>query len=246
VLEYFKWFQSRLKLQAVTRVMPLGGNTVFFRRQFLEEMNARYGTWWDERCLTEDCKIGILASLLGSKIDVVYVDHMVTREETPASLGAFLRQRVRWMQGFIQVFFERDWLRLPTLTQRVLAVYVLGFQFFQAFTAVFAPVALALALYHKSPVTVALLATVPLALGVLSVTLDVVMLSQFGRAFGQKVRFRDYLGLVAGSYPYQIILSIAALWALLRYALGRDNWVKTHHGGAHLAGETRKPAVALR
>jgi cellulose synthase/poly-beta-1,6-N-acetylglucosamine synthase-like glycosyltransferase len=241
VLEYFKWFQSRLKLQAVTRVMPLGGNTVFFRRQFLLALENRYGQWWDESCLTEDCKIGVLASVLGATIDVVYVDHMVTQEETPPSLGAFLRQRVRWMQGFVQVFFEGDWLDLPTLTQRVLAVYVLGFQFFQAFTAVFAPVALALALVHKSAVTVALLATIPLALGILSVALDVVMLSQFGRTFGQKVRLRDYLGLIAGAYPYQIILSIAAVWALIRFAVGRNNWVKTRHQGAHLGAE---PEVA--
>lgn len=239
VLEYFKWFQSRLELQAVTRVMPLGGNTVFFRRQFLDAVKERYGTWWDERCLTEDCKIGIVASVLGCTIDVVYLDHMVTREETPSSLGAFVRQRVRWMQGFIQVFFEGDWLALPTRTQRVLAVYVLGFQFFQAFTAVFAPLALVLALVHKAPVAIALLATVPLALGVLSVMLDVVMLAKFGRAFAQKVRLRDYAGLVAGSYPYQMVLSVAALWASVRFALGRDDWVKTHHSGAHLA-------VALR
>jgi putative flippase GtrA len=43
VLEYFKWFQSRLKLQAAVRVMPLGGNTVFFRREFLDALHRRYG-----------------------------------------------------------------------------------------------------------------------------------------------------------------------------------------------------------
>lgn len=237
VLEYFKWFQSRLKLQAVTRVMPLGGNTVFFRREFLDALKRRYGTWWDERCLTEDCKIGILASVLGAKVDVVYLDHLVTREETPQSLRAFVHQRVRWMQGFIQVFFDGDWLDLPTRTQRILAVYVLGFQFFQAFTAAFAPVALALALVYKAPVGVALLATVPLALGLLSIALDLVMLAKFGRAFGQKVRLRDYAGLVLGSFPYQLVLSFAALWALIRFSLGRRDWVKTRHHGAHLVAE---------
>ena len=244
VLEYFKWFQSRLKLQAATRVMPLGGNTVFFRREFLESLEAHYGTWWDEDCLTEDCKIGMLASVMGFSIDVVYVDNMVTHEETPDTLAGFLRQRVRWMQGFIQVFFEHDWLRLPTVTQRVLAVYVLGFQFFQAFAALFAPVALALALYHKAPVAIALLATIPLALGVLSVILDVVLLHDFGRSFQQDVRLRDYVGLVLGSYPYQVLLSTAAVWALFRFALGRNNWVKTRHQGAHFGHAERAHATA--
>jgi cellulose synthase/poly-beta-1,6-N-acetylglucosamine synthase-like glycosyltransferase len=234
VLEYFKWFQSRLKLQAATRVMPLGGNSVFFRRPFLEALHARYGTWWDEDCLTEDCKIGIMASVLGYHVDVVYVDDLVTREETPETLRAFVRQRVRWMQGFVQVFGEGEWLRLPTLTMRVLAVYVLGFQFFQAFTAVLAPVALLLALTHKAPIAVALLSTVPLALGLLAVLLDVLLLHQFGRAFAERVRWRDHVGLVAGAYPYQVVLSVAAAWAIVRHVLGRTDWVKTAHRGAHL------------
>jgi cellulose synthase/poly-beta-1,6-N-acetylglucosamine synthase-like glycosyltransferase len=66
VLEYFKWFQSRLKLQAALRVMPLGGNTVFFRREFLDRLQEHRGRYWDEDCLTEDCQIGITASVLGS------------------------------------------------------------------------------------------------------------------------------------------------------------------------------------
>ncbi|NYF59490.1 glycosyltransferase [Micromonospora purpureochromogenes] len=249
VLEYYKWFQSRLKLQAATKVMPLGGNTVFFRREFLEALRKRYGAYWDEDCLTEDCKIGMVASVLGYDVDVVYIDEMVTREETPDTLRGLVRQRVRWMQGFIQVFTEREWLALPRLWQKILAVYVLGFQFFQAFSVVFAPVALALALTHKSPIVVALLASVPLGISLLTIALDVLMLHQFGRTFGQKVRLRDHLGVVLGGYPYQVVLSVAAVWALLRHVSGRTNWVKTAHSGAHLgaapAGDGgRVPATA--
>jgi cellulose synthase/poly-beta-1,6-N-acetylglucosamine synthase-like glycosyltransferase len=234
VLEYFKWFQSRLKLQAAAKVMPLGGNTVFFRREFLEALRHRYGTYWDEECLTEDCKIGIIASVLGYEVDVVYVDEMVTREETPASLLGFLRQRVRWMQGFIQVFAEREWTQLPTPGKRVLAVYVLGFQFFQAVVGLFAPVALAFALMHKAPVLLTLVATVPLGISLLNVILDLLLLSQFGQTFGAKVRLRDHVGLVLGAYPFQVVLSTAAVWAMVRFALGRNDWVKTVHTGAHL------------
>ncbi|WP_433218976.1 glycosyltransferase [Dactylosporangium sp. CS-047395] len=234
VLEYYKWFQSRLKLQAAIGVMPLGGNTVFFRRGFLEALHRRSGRYWDEACLTEDCKIGIVASVLGYSVDVVYVDAMVTQEETPGSLPAFVRQRVRWMQGFIQVFGERDWLWLPTLTQRVLAVYVLGFQFFQALTGLLAPVALAVALTYKAPIVITLVATLPLGLSALNIVLDVVLLAQFTRAFRVRARLRDYAGLVLGAYPYQIVLSIAAVWATCRFLTGRNDWVKTVHHGAHL------------
>jgi cellulose synthase/poly-beta-1,6-N-acetylglucosamine synthase-like glycosyltransferase/putative flippase GtrA len=236
VLEYYKWFQSRLKLQAAAGVMPLGGNTVFFRREFLEALRGRYGEYWDEQCLTEDCKIGMIASVLGYQVDVVYVDELVTREETPETLRGFLRQRVRWMQGFIQVFAEREWTQLPTLGKRVLALYVLGFQFLQAMAGLLAPVGLALALAHKAPVAITLLATVPLGISLLTVLLDVLMLAQFGRTFGAKVRLRDHAGLVLGAYPFQLVLSAAAVWAMARFALGRNNWVKTAHRGAHLDG----------
>jgi hypothetical protein len=202
------------------------GNTVFFRREFLTALRRRYGAAWDESCLTEDAKIGITASVLGCKVDVVYLDELVTREETPPSLAALARQRVRWMQGFIQVFTEGEWLRLPTFTQRVLAVYVLGFQFFQSFAGVLAPLALLLAVLHKSAVLLTLLATIPLGIGVLNVLLDVVLLAQFGRTFGEKVRLRDYAGLILGAYPFQVVLSLAAVWALLRFALNRGNWVR--------------------
>ncbi|HEV2778871.1 MAG TPA: glycosyltransferase [Actinophytocola sp.] len=246
VLEYFKWFQSRLKLQAAMGIMPLGGNTVFFRRRFIDTLRARYGRAWDEECLTEDCKIGILASVLGYRVDVVYLEELVTREETPSTLRGLLRQRVRWMQGFIQVFRSGEWLALPTRAQRLLAVYVLGFQFFQAFAAALAPVALAMAIWHKSPIVVTLLASLPLGLGLLNVALDVVLLRQFSRTFGIRARLRDYLGLIVGAYPFQLVLSLAAIWAILRYTLGRNNWVKTAHQGAHLPGAPQPELVGSR
>jgi cellulose synthase/poly-beta-1,6-N-acetylglucosamine synthase-like glycosyltransferase len=226
--------------------MPLGGNTVFFRRGFLDALHRRYGTYWDERCLTEDCKIGIVASVLGFRVEVVYRHELVTREETPATLAGFVRQRVRWMQGFIHVFAEAEWRKLPTLSQRVLAVYVLGFQFFQAAAGVFAPFALALAILHKAPVLLTLLATVPLGIGVLNVVLDVVMLAQFGRAFGERARLRDYAGLVLGAYPFQVVLSVAAVWATARFALDRNNWVKTAHRGVHLGAANARSLEAVR
>ena len=139
VLEYYKWFQSRLKLQAAIGLCRWAETRSLGRSSRCASRPSNYGTWWDEECLTEDCKIGILASVLGYPVDVVYMDHLVTREETPATLWGLLRQRVRWMQGFIYVFGEGDWRQLHTFSQRVIAVYVLGFQFFQAFSAVFAP-----------------------------------------------------------------------------------------------------------
>ena len=87
---------------------------MFFRREFVDvrrEDAARhlYGDFWDERCLTEDCKIGIMASVLGYLVDVVYVHALVTREETPQTLWKFLQPAGALDQGFIQVFVEGEW-----------------------------------------------------------------------------------------------------------------------------------------
>ena len=87
----------------------------------------------------------------------------------------------------------------------------------------------------------------PLALSVLTVLLDVVLLAQFGQTFGERVRLRDYASLVLGAYPFQVVLSVAAVWATARFAMGRNNWVKTRHQGVHLgtaAARPMQPAVA--
>jgi hypothetical protein len=73
-----------------------------------------------------------------------------------------------------------------------------------------------------------------------------VLLAQFGRTFGERVRLRDYVGLVLGAYPFQVVLSVAAVWATARFAIGRNDWVKTRHQGIHLgatAAGSRQPAL---
>ena len=241
-LEYFKWFQSRLDVQAKVRVIPLGGNTVFFRREFVDAVRredavrraTRTGNFWDESCLTEDCKIGIMASVLGYLVDVVYVPHMVTREETPQTLWKFVQQRVRWDQGFIQVFVEGEWRRLPTFSQRLMAVYILGFQFFQAYTGVVAPAFFIGGFVFDAPVGIVLAAFIPFGLGLLNVVVDLLLLRQFGQTYTERVRLRDYAGLVLGAPLFQLALGVAAVMALVRHLRGRTNWVKTTHVGAHL------------
>ena len=60
VLEYFFWFKSSLHFFARYGAIPLGGNTVFFRRSVLQMIGG-----WDEHNLTEDADIGIRLSSAG-------------------------------------------------------------------------------------------------------------------------------------------------------------------------------------
>ena len=96
VLEYYFWFRSRLHVHARQRFIPLGGNTVFVRTSILRAVGG-----WDD-CLAEDCEIGVRLSALGARTAVFYEPELVTREECPPTLRAFVRQRTRWNQGYLQ------------------------------------------------------------------------------------------------------------------------------------------------
>ncbi len=228
VLEYFFWFRSRLHFHAAQRFITLGGTSIAVRRDLLEHLGG-----WDERCLAEDCDLGVRASALGARVAVVYEPEHTTREETPPGVRAFFKQRVRWMQGFIQVLVKGDWRRLPTRRQRVQAAVVLATPLTQCFAGVVAPVCVATALALKSPVLVVLATFLPLVPTALGLAFDVVGLGDFGRTFGRRIRWRDYWWVVVSTPVYQLLLSSAAVWATVRHVLGRTDWHKTQHLNSH-------------
>ncbi|GAA1069344.1 hypothetical protein GCM10009665_76650 [Kitasatospora nipponensis] len=228
-LEYFFWFRSRLHLHARRGFIPLGGNTVFVRTEVLRAAGG-----WDQDCLAEDCDLGVRLSSRGAKVVVAYDAAMVTREETPDTLHSLLRQRTRWNQGFLQVYRKREWRRLPTRRQRLLARWTLTTPFLQAFSGVVIPIDLVLALTVKLPVSVALFSFVPAVPALATVAFEAVALHDFGVQYGLPVRPVHYLKLVAGGPLYQVVLAGAALRAVWREHRGDSSWELTRHVGAHL------------
>jgi cellulose synthase/poly-beta-1,6-N-acetylglucosamine synthase-like glycosyltransferase len=228
VLEYYFWFKSSLHYFGWSGIVPLGGNTVFVKRGLLEELGG-----WDEQCLTEDADIGIRLSVAGARIRVICDDEHVTREETLPTVGALIRQRTRWSQGFLQVLLKGDWLRLPTLAQRVLAAYVLVVPFTQALFALMLPVSLGMILFVKLPVWVALLTYTPLYVFGLQACTDVAGLVEFIGAHKGKLSWRVLLTTTVGYFPYQAVLAFSSLRAAVRQARRRADWEKTVHLGAH-------------
>jgi cellulose synthase/poly-beta-1,6-N-acetylglucosamine synthase-like glycosyltransferase len=242
-LEYFFWFRSRLHLHAEHRFIPLGGNTVFVRTHVLREAGG-----WDGECLAEDCDLGVRLSSTGHSVEVCYDPHLVTREETPDSIRSLVKQRTRWNQGFLQVLRKGEWRRLPA-PQRRLARWTLFSPFLQAFTGVAAPAAVVTALLVHAPVPVALLTFVPMVPTLASVLFEVVALREFCRLYYVRPRRYDYVRLLAGTFPYALLLSFAAVRAVVREARGQRGWEKTEHVGAHrtldgAAVYPREPALA--
>jgi glycosyltransferase XagB len=228
VLEYFFWFKSRLHYHASIGSIPLGGNTVFFGRQVLERVGG-----WDEHNLTEDADIGIRVSCLGEPIRVVYDARYVTREETPPTLGHFIKQRTRWSQGFLQTLLKGEWRRFPTLRQQLLAVYTLVFPMVQAALGIYLLVAIIAMLTIKTPVQDALILLLPCYLLVAHFCLSAIGLFDFADAHGLKPRWTTVVVMALGYLPYQWVLSYAAVRAVLRQVRGINNWEKTKHVGAH-------------
>jgi cellulose synthase/poly-beta-1,6-N-acetylglucosamine synthase-like glycosyltransferase/putative flippase GtrA len=239
VLEYYFWFRSRLHFHAAQRFIPLGGNTVFVRTDLLRRAGG-----WDPDCLAEDCELGVRLSSAGAKVAVAYDPELVTREETPATLGAFLKQRTRWNQGFLQVLRKGEWRRLPTTRQRLLARYTLAMPFLQAFIGLLIPLSFATTLLAKVPVLAALLSFIPLVPVLAVLVMEAVALGELCRNYGFRVRLRDYLRLVLGTLPYHALLSLAAARAVGRELRGNRSWEKTAHVGAHRADPAPAPAVA--
>jgi cellulose synthase/poly-beta-1,6-N-acetylglucosamine synthase-like glycosyltransferase len=228
-LEYFVWFRSRLHAHAQLGFIPLGGNTVFVRRELLLSIGG-----WDEGCLAEDCELGVRLSTLGRKIVVVYSPELVTREETPDSVSALIRQRTRWSLGFMQVYAKGVWRRLATVRERLTARWTLTQQHFMALTGIAIPVSIALAIWGDFPLPVTLVTFLPLITTLGTVAIEACMLREFGRDHGFAIRPLDYLRLGLGTPAYQAVLAIAAIRAYAKFRVGDFRWEKTDHSGSHL------------
>ncbi|HEX6477889.1 MAG TPA: glycosyltransferase [Ktedonobacteraceae bacterium] len=235
VMEYFFWFKSRLHYHSRLGMTPLGGNTVFFTRDVLQRVGG-----WDELDLTEDADIGIRISLLGEKMRVIYDDRYVTREETPPTLSQFIKQRTRWSQGFLQTLLKGDWMQLPKMRQRVLALYTLGYPAIQTVLGIYILASVLMMFTFKVPVLTALLLDLPFYLLAAHFILNLIGLYEFTEAHGLKPTWKTPLVMALGYLPYQWVLAYASVRATARQFRGINNWEKTQHIGAHRQAEAFK------
>ncbi len=92
-IDYAIWF--RLVLPGLVRMgfaIPLGGTTVFLKRDALEKIGR-----WDAHNVTEDADLGIRLARRGYRTAFVPT---ITLEEATATIPAWLRQRSRWIKGY--------------------------------------------------------------------------------------------------------------------------------------------------
>jgi cellulose synthase/poly-beta-1,6-N-acetylglucosamine synthase-like glycosyltransferase len=235
-LEYFFWFKSELHFYSKVGMIPLGGNTVFFRRDLL----ARVGGW-DEHCLTEDAEIGLRLSVLGERNRVIYDAQHVTREETPDSVGAFIRQRTRWHQGFVQILRKGTWRTLPYFRQRLLAFYTFSYPLYQAVVLLLWPMNIMEALWLKENLLVTIVTFLPLYALLLQFLATAVGAFLFTKEYGLRFSLFRLVLMTFIFLPLQLLLGISAVRGVYRELRGQNNWEKTTHLGAHRQCEPFPP-----
>lgn len=228
VLEYYFWFKSAMQFFSKRGVIPLGGNTIFIKHSWLKQVGG-----WDEHCLTEDADIGLKLSTKGATIRVVYDEIHATQEETPPTLNGFIKQRTRWNQGFIHVLRKGIWQRIPSLKQKLLALYILGWPIVQAFLFTLIPLSILAALTLKLPAGIVVITTIPLYLIFIQAIVLMLGLWQFSKDYHHPISPFYPIRLILYVIPYQLILGYAALRALLRTIQHHNTWEKTEHINAH-------------
>ncbi|MFW3171431.1 glycosyltransferase [Geodermatophilus sp. CPCC 206100] len=94
-LEYSSWFDYTLAgLDKLRLPIPLGGTSNHFRTDLLRQLGG-----WDPYNVTEDADLGIRASARGHRVAVV---NSTTYEEANMAVGNWIRQRSRWIKGYMQ------------------------------------------------------------------------------------------------------------------------------------------------
>lgn len=93
-IEYAHWFDSMLPgMDAANVSIPLGGTSNHFLRSALVEVGG-----WDPYNVTEDADLGLRLAASGYRVDVI---QSTTWEEATAQIGPWIRQRTRWIKGYI-------------------------------------------------------------------------------------------------------------------------------------------------
>ncbi|WP_425038430.1 glycosyltransferase family 2 protein [Primorskyibacter sp. S187A] len=226
-IEYAAWF--RILLPGLARIgmpIPLGGTTVFFRRSVLDELQG-----WDAFNVTEDADLGMRLARAGYRTELV---DTVTLEEANCHLWPWVRQRSRWLKGYMITYLVH--MRAPAQLWRQLGPGAFfGFQVF--FLASLSQFALAPLLWSfwlavagfPHPVVDALPPVGFVILASLFVLTEVIGLV-VGMTAVASHRHRHLIPWVPTLlfyFPLAAVATYKALWELLRKPFF---WDKTTHG----------------
>lgn len=240
-LEYSLWFDFYLPaLEALKVPIPLGGTSNHFKMDVLRQVHA-----WDPYNVTEDADLGTRLTQLGYRVGVV---NSTTYEEANTSIPNWIRQRSRWIKGYMQTYLVH--MRDPIGLYRSLGIVgFLGFQFFVGgtfITALITPVLYGMYLLwlltgtHLLDAVFPDMIQFPSLINLLIGNGFFIYVSVLG-AFKRKL-----FGLMpwALTVPlYWILMSIAGYKALWQLVYKPFFWEKTTHGISKFSAAERAEAL---
>ncbi len=239
-IEYTSLFWGILPALDMLRLpIPLGGTSNHFRMDALRDLGA-----WDAFNVTEDADLGMRIYRAGLRCSVL---DSVTYEEAACQPGNWLRQRTRWLKGWMQTYAVH--MRRPRQL-----VADLGFRGALAFHGLFAAVILA-TLAH--PLVYVLLAHdafnggfLRQAESALGLHFWAIALFNLIAGFGAaavlgvvSLRMRGIAGLLPQLLlipVYWLMISLAAYRALHQLITNPFYWEKTQHGLSRTASGKKR------
>lgn len=225
-IEYGALFDLLLPaLERMELPMPLGGTSNHLKVDVLRETGG-----WDAFNVTEDADLGIRLAYLGRKTRML---PSLTLEEAPITLGAWMKQRTRWIKGYIQTWlvYMRD---AGELKRRLGTRGYYGFQFFigaPALTFLFAPFFWGIFLLASLGLIPTHLSGGMVGLCLVSFMGGIASHWLFAREVVRRERWHEDMRLALLVFPfYWLLHSIACVRALWQLASAPHYWEKTTHG----------------
>ena len=226
--EYSMWFDLLLPgLDTAGIPIPLGGTSNHLRADVLRDLGA-----WDPYNVTEDADLGIRLHKAGWKTTVI---ESTTYEEANSNVYNWIRQRSRWVKGYIQTYLVH--MRHPVqLLQAVGIRAFLGFQLMIGGTVlallvnpIFWLMGVAWLLTRQGPLG-SILPSAILHLGIVGffagnfVFLYLSIAGCIGRGYFTCAKYALVTPL------YWALMSIAAWKGLVQLMYAPSYWEKTEHG----------------
>ena len=227
-LEYSQWFDFLLPgLNRLGMPIPLGGTSNHFRLSVLRKVRG-----WDPYNVTEDADLGIRLAQEGYRIGVI---NSTTFEEANGVLPSWIRQRSRWIKGYMQTWLVH--VRHPIALWRTIgAKGTFCFHFYigaPPLLALMNPIvwAITAAFYIGHFTGFGWLFPEPIgALATFNLFFANLLLIYFGVVAALKRRYLDLVAVGIMQPGYWVLHSIAAYKALWQLIRNPHYWEKTEHG----------------